>query len=93
MINRSVDHLGAISHYIEVIGILSRIHVFLKRPVDIGALDQVSQWQRDYRALDRELQSWRYSLPPDYRNLSRLFESRAKVPEFGTILLQAAYFT
>jgi hypothetical protein len=32
------ENLGTFSYYIEILGILSRIHKFLKKPVDISAL-------------------------------------------------------
>jgi hypothetical protein len=30
------ENLGSFSYYVEIIGILSRIHEFLKKPVDIS---------------------------------------------------------
>ncbi|KAF2401969.1 hypothetical protein EJ06DRAFT_581170 [Trichodelitschia bisporula] len=67
------ENLGSFGYYIEVIGILSRIHQFLKQPVDISALPDVEQWQRTYRALDSELQTWQYNLPPEHGNMSRAY--------------------
>jgi hypothetical protein len=43
------EHMGAFSYIIEVKGFLSRIHQFLKSPVDISALSDVEIWQRTYR--------------------------------------------
>ena len=40
------ENLGSFAYYIEILGILSQIHRFLKKPVDIGALSDVEQWQR-----------------------------------------------
>ncbi|KAK5067869.1 hypothetical protein LTR16_009837, partial [Cryomyces antarcticus] len=57
------ENLGSFSYYIEIIGILSRIHQFLKKPVDIGALSDVEQWQGEYRELDNILTSWKFNLP------------------------------
>ena len=39
------ENVGSFGLYIEILGILSRIHLFLKRPVDIGALSDVEEWQ------------------------------------------------
>ena len=69
------ENVGTFGLYVEVLGILSRIHAFLKRPVDIGALSDVEEWQATYRKLDSELTSWEFGLPADYayENSSRLF--------------------
>jgi hypothetical protein len=89
------EYLGSFSYYIEVVGILSRIHQFLKKPVDIGALSDVEKWQREYRELDSELQSWKYGLPQEYSNMSRVFNpgSKNKVVNCGWIMLHAAFYT
>ncbi|KAF2429418.1 hypothetical protein EJ08DRAFT_717409 [Tothia fuscella] len=89
------EHLGSFSYYIEVVGILSRIHQFLKKPVDIGAMSDVEHWQKEYRELDSELQTWKYSLPQEYSNMSRVFNpsSKNKVVNCGWIMLHATFYT
>lgn len=89
------ENLGSFSYYIEIIGILSKIHKFLKKPVDIGALSDVENWQREYRELDRELQSWKYNLPNEYGNMSRVFDptSKNKVVNCGWVMLHATFQT
>ncbi|PYI20619.1 putative C6 transcription factor [Aspergillus japonicus CBS 114.51] len=69
------ENVGTFGLYVEILGILSRIHTFLKRPVDIGALSDVEEWQVMYRKLDSELTSWEFNLPAEYayENSSRLF--------------------
>jgi Fungal specific transcription factor domain len=57
------ENLGSFAFYCELLGIISRIHLFLKRPVDIGSAAEVAQWQKSYRGLDDELTTWRASLP------------------------------
>ncbi|KAK3710419.1 hypothetical protein LTR37_010262 [Vermiconidia calcicola] len=69
------ENLGSFSYYIEIIGILSQIHRFLKKPVDIGALSDVEQWQQEYRDLDSKLSAWKFSLPSEYGNMSRIFNA------------------
>ena len=59
------ENLGSFAFYCELLGIISRIHQFLKQPVDIGSAAEVAQWQKSYRDLDDELTSWRRSLPED----------------------------
>ena len=89
------ENLGSFSYYCEILGIVSRIHQFLKRPVDIGALSDVEEWQRSYRALDAELNSWKFSLPNEYGNIARLFNSSSsntsKIVNCGWIMLHASY--
>lgn len=89
------EHLGSFSYYVEVIGILSRIHRFLKRPVDITALPDVERWQTEYRQLDQQLETWKTALPKEYGNISRLFDSNSgnKIVNCGWVMLQATYFT
>ncbi|KAJ5491418.1 hypothetical protein N7539_002985 [Penicillium diatomitis] len=79
--NDRVDHhnhaenVGSFGLYMEILGILTRIHVFLKKPVDIGSLSDVEDWQATYRRLDSELTSWEFNLPFEYtyENASRVF--------------------
>ncbi|CAL5868456.1 uncharacterized protein PFLUO_LOCUS2682 [Penicillium psychrofluorescens] len=68
------DNVGSFGLYVEILGILSRVHTFLKRPVDIGALSDVEEWQATYRKLDNELTTWEFNLPAEYayENSSRL---------------------
>ena len=49
----------------------------LKKPVDIGALSDVEQWQQQYRQLDSKLNAWKFSLPSEHGNLSRLFDANS----------------
>lgn len=69
------ENVGSFGLYMVVLGILSRIHLFLKRPVDIGSLSDVEEWQATYRKLDSELTSWEFNLPAEYayENSSRIF--------------------
>ncbi|KAF2218858.1 fungal-specific transcription factor domain-containing protein [Elsinoe ampelina] len=87
-------NLGTFSYYIEVLGILSRVHRFLKKPVDIGALSDVEQWQREYRELDGSLNRWKFSLPSEYGNMSRMFATGAnKTINTMWIMLHITYHT
>ncbi|KIW02174.1 uncharacterized protein PV09_06338 [Verruconis gallopava] len=89
------ENLGAYSYYIEVVGILSKIHQFLKEPVDIGALADVERWQKRYRELDSELQSWKYRLPHEYGDMSRIYDRgpKQKAVNCSWVMLHAAYHT
>ncbi|OCT44339.1 hypothetical protein CLCR_05445 [Cladophialophora carrionii] len=87
------DTHGYFSYHCELMAILGRIHQFLKRPVDIGSLPDVEQWQGSYRALDSDLNAWHFSLPDDFANITRLLKSNvpAKNTNCGWIMLHAAY--
>lgn len=89
------ENLGSFSYYIEIIGILSQIHRFLKKPVDISALSDVEQWQQEYRQLDGKLNQWKFSLPSEYGNMSRLFNSNGSntVVNCIWIMLHITYHT
>jgi hypothetical protein len=88
------ENLGAFSYYIEILGILSRIHKFLKKPVDIGALSDVEQWQREYKELDNMLTSWKFGLPSEYGNMAKLFQPNGKSAiNCGWVMLHATYHT
>lgn len=87
------DVHGHFAYHCELLGILSRIHLFLKRPVDIESLQDVEQWQGSYRALDGELNAWHFGLPEEYANVTRLMKSNtpARAPSCGWVSVHAAY--
>ena len=89
------ENLGSFSYYIEILGILSKIHQFLKKPVDISALSDVEQWQAKYRELDNTVTSWKSNLPSEYGNMARLFNSAGgnKIVNCGWVMLHATYHT
>lgn len=88
------ENLGTFSYYIEILGILSRIHKFLKKPVDISALSDVEVWQAEYRELDNRLTSWKFDLPAEYGNMAKLFQPGGnKSINCGWVMLHATYHT
>ncbi|KAJ5392134.1 hypothetical protein N7509_007624 [Penicillium cosmopolitanum] len=91
------DNVGSFGLYVEILGILSRVHVFLKRPVDIGSLADVEEWQATYRKLDSELTSWEFNLPAEYayENSSRLFSGskQGRTLHSDWVQLHATYQT
>ncbi|EXJ93783.1 hypothetical protein A1O1_02176 [Capronia coronata CBS 617.96] len=84
---------GHFSYHCELMAILGHIHQFLKRPIDIGSLADVEQWQGSYRALDSDLNAWHFSLPDEFANITRLLKSNvpAKNTNCGWVMLQAAH--
>lgn len=88
------ENLGAFSYYIEILGILSKVHKFLKLPVDISALSDVETWQMRYKELDNMLTSWKFGLPGEYGNMAKVFQpSCAKTLNCGWVMLHATYHT
>ncbi|SMQ45130.1 unnamed protein product [Zymoseptoria tritici ST99CH_3D7] len=87
------ENLGSFSYYIEIVGILSQIHRFLKKPVDISALSDVEKWQQEYRHLDSKLNQWKHGLPAEYGNMSRLFNPNGGNVNCIWIMLHITYHT
>ncbi|KAK5192409.1 hypothetical protein LTR96_007033 [Exophiala xenobiotica] len=89
----AVETHGHFSYHCELMAILGHIHQFMKRPIDIGSLSDVEQWQGSYRALDSDLNAWHFSLPDEFANITRLLKSGmpAKNTSCGWIMLHAAY--
>jgi len=88
------ENLGAFSYYIEILGILSKIHKFLKQPVDISALSDVETWQMRYKELDNMLTSWKFGLPGEYGNMAKVFQPNcSKTLNCGWVMLHATYHT
>ncbi|PFH62969.1 hypothetical protein XA68_10720 [Ophiocordyceps unilateralis] len=86
------ENLGAFAHYIDVLGILSKIHTFLRQPVDIGAPGDVERWQQRYKELDHSLASWRADLPAEFGDMTRLLQP-AKGISCSWVMLHATYHT
>lgn len=89
----NVESLSAFSYLIEVLGILGRIHRFLRETVDINVLSDVEAWQLKYRTLDKALTSWKFSLPMSYGNLTRALNLGGTVVDPSWIMLHATYNT
>ncbi|KAF1810714.1 hypothetical protein P152DRAFT_401079 [Eremomyces bilateralis CBS 781.70] len=90
------DNLGVFSYYVELIGILSQIHQFLKKPVDIGAQPDVDAWRKEYKQLDSAIQQWYYRVPAEIRNISCLYRSDRNPRNAQTcpwVMLHAAHQT
>ncbi|KAI9835430.1 MAG: hypothetical protein M1819_002348 [Sarea resinae] len=87
------ENLGAFAYYIEILGILSSIHQFLKKPVDICAHSDVGRWKSEYRKLDSVLENWKNGLPCEYSDVSRLNPSSTTKVNCGWVMLHATYHT
>lgn len=92
--DHKVENLGAFAHYMEVLGMLSKIHVFLRQPVDIGAAADVELWQRRYKELDGMLASWMASLPSEFGDATRPLQRGArKDVSCSWVMLHATFHT
>ncbi|KNG48847.1 c6 transcription factor [Stemphylium lycopersici] len=89
------ENLGSFSYYVEILGILTRIHKFLKKPVDITSLSDVESWQSEYRELDNAIEQWKYNLPQEFGNSARLFAKpgMGQNLDSGLVMLHAAFHT
>ena len=91
------ENLGSFSYYVEILGILSRIHKFLKKPVDITSLSDVQDWQGEFTRLNNAIEQWRYSLPPDYAPSVQTYGGAPtpmhKSLHSGLVMLEAAFHT
>ncbi|EEH03541.1 conserved hypothetical protein [Histoplasma capsulatum G186AR] len=85
------ENLGSFSYHCEVLRILSRIHKFLRNPIDIVSPVDFEKWQATYRGLDRELDRWLYSLPDGYSRISQLCHSSPTSRISNWIMLHAAF--
>jgi len=87
------DHVGSFAYHCEVLRILSRIHKFLNRPVDISSHNEVQQWRSTYFELDSDLNSFLAQLPGDYGRISQLCHSDPASKIANWIMLHAAFVT
>jgi hypothetical protein len=89
------ENLGSFSYYVEVLGILTKVHKFLKKPVDITSLSDVEKWQSEYRELDNAIEEWKYNLPQDIGNQARVFSKGGMNQSLnsGMVMLHAVFHT
>lgn len=87
------DNLGSFAYHCEVLRILSRVHKFLNRPVDITVPAEVNQWRVTYLQLDSDLNAFLGQLPGDYGRISQLCHSDPASKIANWIMLHAAFVT
>lgn len=88
-----VGVLGPFSYQVKIVAILTTIHAFLRKPVNIGSEAGVSQWQREYVELDGRLRSWRNELPAQYSDAAQIQSSEIS-PSVDSmwIMLHCTYY-
>jgi hypothetical protein len=87
------ENLGSFSYHCEILLILSRIHRFLHRPLDITRHSDIQQWRKVYQELDFELNGWLQSLPDEYSKMSQLCHPDPGSKISNWITLHAAFVT
>lgn len=87
------ENLGSFSYHCEILRILSKVHDFLKMPVDITSSTEMAAWRNTYRALDSALDSWLRGLPGDYSKISALCHSDPASRVANWFMLHSAYVT
>ncbi|KAM3554685.1 hypothetical protein ARSEF4850_006347 [Beauveria asiatica] len=87
------DNLGSFSYHCEILRILSKVHDFLKTPLDITSSSKMAAWRNTYRSLDASLDSWLRGLPGDYSKISALCHSDPASRVANWFMLHSAYVT
>lgn len=90
---RHPENLGSFSYHCEVLRVLSRIQLFVRKPVDICSLAEMDWWRQTYRELDEDLNSWLANLPSEYSRVSLLCHSDPTSRVSNWIMLHAAFVT
>ncbi|EHK15223.1 uncharacterized protein TRIVIDRAFT_165228, partial [Trichoderma virens Gv29-8] len=85
------ENLGSFSYHCEVLGILSRVHNFLLKPLDIYSIQDVRSWRSTFVVLEGELSTWLRDLPAEYGQISLLCHSDPGARIINWIMLHAAF--
>ncbi|KAF5008989.1 hypothetical protein FDECE_4763 [Fusarium decemcellulare] len=87
------ENLGSFTYHCEILIILSKIHEFLKTPIDVSSSNDMAEWRNTYRSLDRSLDGWLQSLPSEYSKISALCHSDPASRVANWFMLHSAYVT
>jgi hypothetical protein len=87
------ENLGSFSYHCEILTILSKIHAFLKTPIDILSAGDTAEWRNTYRSLDQALDTWLKFLPSEYSGISALCHSDPASRVANWFMLHSAYVT
>jgi hypothetical protein len=85
------ENLGSFAYHCEILRIISRIHSFLRTPVDITSSSEVASWRNTYRTIDSSLDNWLQSLPSEYSKISALCHSDPASRVANWFMLHSAY--
>ncbi|KAI5465045.1 fungal-specific transcription factor domain-containing protein [Mariannaea sp. PMI_226] len=87
------ENLGSFSYHCVISRILSKVHNFLKNPVDITSSSDMASWRNNYRSLDGALNDWLQNLPSEYSKISALCHSDPASRVANWFMLHSAYVT
>jgi transcription factor-like protein len=87
------ENLGSFSYHCEILRILSKVHNFLKAPIDVTSSSEMAGWRNSYRTLDRSLDGWLQSLPSEYSKISALCHSDPASRVANWFMLHSAFVT
>ncbi|CAK7272669.1 hypothetical protein SEPCBS119000_005246 [Sporothrix epigloea] len=87
------ENLGSFSYHCKLLRILSRIHDFLREPIDIAASADMARWRNTYQALDATLDGWLRALPSEFSKISALCHSDPASRVSNWFMLHSAYVT
>ena len=85
------ENLGSFSYLCEVTRIMTRIHEFVKQPLDFHSSSAIDRWKASYTVLDRQISSWLKSLPDEYAQISESFHSDMRSRVSNWITLQSGF--
>ncbi|KAI9152002.1 Quinic acid utilization activator [Paramyrothecium foliicola] len=85
------ENLGSFSYHCEILRILSRVHDFLRTPIDVTGAADMADWRNTYRLLDGALDNWLQSLPSEYNRISALCHSDPASRVANWFMLHSAY--
>lgn len=85
------ENLGSFSYHCEILRIVSRIHNFLRTPIDVTSPADMANWRNTYRTLDSALDAWLQSLPSEYSKISALCHSDPASRVANWFMLHSAY--
>lgn len=85
------ENLGSFAYHCEILRIISRIHSFLRTPVDVTSSSEVASWRNTYRTIDSSLDTWLQSLPSEYSKISALCHSDPASRVANWFMLHSAY--
>lgn len=85
------ESLGSFAYHCEILRIVSKIHNFLRTPVDVASPADMANWRNTYRTLDSALDTWLQSLPSEYSKISALCHSDPASRVANWFMLHSAY--
>lgn len=85
------ENLGSFAYHCEILRIISRIHNFLRTPIDVTSSSEMTNWRNTYRTLDSSLDTWLQGLPSEYSKISALCHSDPASRVANWFMLHSAY--